>query len=71
MWAKMYLHLSNDVVDALDLLEEGNVWDARDVLIKGLREAEEIFLSAENDSEDKDGEIKLLPKIKADEESKE
>lgn len=52
MYKKMYHLMFNAATDALRLLEEGNVWDAKKVLMDAQCEAEEIYISAEEDEED-------------------
>lgn len=52
MHKKMYLILFNAITDVLKLLETGNVWDAKKVLIKAQQDAEEIYISWNGDAAD-------------------
>lgn len=44
---QMYATVCGSSDDALTLLEEGNVWEAKQVLRRGLEIAEELWLNAE------------------------
>lgn len=59
MYQKMYHLMFNAATDALRLLEEGNVWDAKKVLMDAQCAAEEIYISAE----DGDAVIHLPPPL--------
>ena len=48
----MYLLLFNAITDALALLEKGNVWDAKKLLVQAQQDTEEIFLSWNGDEDD-------------------
>lgn len=48
MYKKMYYHLFNACTDALQALEDRNIWDARRILIEAQQATEEMYISAEN-----------------------
>jgi len=52
MYKKMYLLLFNAITDVLELLEKGNVWDAKKILMNAQSEAEEIYISWNGDIDD-------------------
>lgn len=56
MYKKMYYTLFNAVTDVLGLLEKGNVWDARKVLVKAQQDTEELYISWEDGEDDNGGE---------------
>ncbi len=56
MYKKMYLLLFNVITDVLALLETGNVWDAKKLLMNAQSEAEEIYISWNGDIDDKEDE---------------
>ncbi len=51
MYKKMYFCLFNAITDALGVLEKGNIWDAKRLLMEAQCAAEEMYISAENDEE--------------------
>lgn len=51
LYKKMYLHLFNAVTDALRLLEAGNTWGAKKLLMDAQCETEEMYISHEDDKE--------------------
>lgn len=51
MYKKMYLHLFNAITDVLGVLEKGNIWDAKRLLMEAQCAAEEMYISAETDEE--------------------
>ena len=51
MYKKMYLILFRAITDVLKLLETGNVWDARRLLIQAQQDAEEFYISWEDNGE--------------------
>ena len=51
MYKKMYLHLFNAITDVLGVLEKGNIWDAKRLLMEAQCAVEEMYISAENDEE--------------------
>ena len=61
MWKKMYICMFNESTDALRLLEKGNIWEAKKILMEAQCDAEEIYMSAEDDSEDNEDEVRILP----------
>ena len=50
LYRKLYYKLFGILANAVELLENGNVWEAKQLLIKTQREAEEFYI--ENDNED-------------------
>lgn len=44
---QMYATVCGGADDALGLLEDGNVWEAREVLQKALSRSEDLYLAAE------------------------
>ena len=48
MYKKMYLLLFRAITDVLKLLETGNVWEAKKLLIQAQQDAEEIYISWED-----------------------
>jgi len=52
----MYLLLFNAITDVLELLETGNVWDAKRVLMDAQSGAEEIYISWNGDIDDSEDE---------------
>lgn len=44
---QMYATVCGSADDALTLLEEGNIWEAKKVLRRGLEISEELYLSGE------------------------
>lgn len=55
MYKKMYLLLFNAITDALRLLETGNVWELKKVLMNAQSEAEEIYISWDGDEDETAG----------------
>ena len=51
MYKKMYFHLFNAITDALNTLEQGNIWDAKRLLMEAQCATEELYISAETDEE--------------------
>lgn len=51
MYKKMYFRLFNAITDVLALLEQGNIWDAKRLLMEAQCAAEELYISAETDEE--------------------
>lgn len=47
MYQKMYHILFNAITDVLELLEKGNVWEAKKCLMKAQQDAEEVYISWE------------------------
>ena len=52
MYKKMYHLLFNTITDVLELLEAGNVWDAKKRLTQAQQDAEEIDISWNGDEDD-------------------
>ena len=52
MYKKMYLLLFQAITDVLKLLERGNIWDAKERLIKAQQDAEEVYISWNGDGDD-------------------
>lgn len=44
-YQKMYTTLFNAITDALNLLEDGDLWDARAVLRRAQQATEELYIS--------------------------
>ena len=44
---RMYATLCGSIDDALTLLENGNVWDAKKNLLRGLKTAEELYIAGD------------------------
>ena len=44
LW-QMYVTLCGGMDDALTLLEEGNVWEAKRVLLRALETSEELYIA--------------------------
>ena len=51
MYKKMYFRLFNAITDVLEALEQGNIWDAKRLLMEAQCAAEEMYISAEDDEE--------------------
>ena len=51
MYKKMYFMLFNVITDVLELLEKGNVWEAKSRLMKAQQDAEEVYISWNGDEE--------------------
>ncbi len=51
LYKKMYHRLFNVITDALRLLEAGNIWDAKKLLMDAQCETEEMYISYEDDKE--------------------
>lgn len=51
MYKKMYFRLFNAITDVLALLEQGNIWDAKRLLMEAQCATEEMYISAEDDEE--------------------
>ena len=51
MYRKMYLLLFQAITDALKLLEKGNIWDAKKLLIQAQQDAEEVYISWNGDED--------------------
>lgn len=47
MYKKMYYQLFNAIIDALELLEQGRLQEAGDLLKRAQQDAEETYLSEE------------------------
>ena len=54
MYKQMYLLLFNAITDALKLLEMGNVWDVKKILLHAQSKTEEIYISWNGDEDDND-----------------
>lgn len=50
LYRTLYFKLFGVLADAVELLEAGNVWQAKDLLIKAQQEAEELYI--ESDAEE-------------------
>ena len=51
LYEKMYHRLFNAITDALRLLEEGNIWEAKKLLMDVQGETEEMYMSYEDDKD--------------------
>ena len=51
MYEQLYHLLFNSITDALELLEKGNIWDAKTLLKNAQCKAEDIYISYEDDNE--------------------
>lgn len=51
MYEQLYHLLFNSITDALELLEKGNVWDAKSLLMSAQCKAEKIYISHEDDND--------------------
>lgn len=54
MYKKMYHILFNGITDVLEMLETGNVWDAKKALMEAQCQAEEVYISWNGSEEDKE-----------------
>ena len=52
LYRKLYFKLFGILADAIELLENGNVWEAKQLLIKTQREAEEFYIENADDREE-------------------
>ena len=52
LYRKLYFKLFGILADVIELLEEGNVWKAKELLIKTQREAEEFYIENADDQEE-------------------
>lgn len=43
-YKKLYFHLFNVLTDAIEEIETGNIFTARDILIKAQQETEEMYM---------------------------
>lgn len=43
-YKKLYFHLFNAVTDAIEGIQNGDVFSARDILIKAQQETEEMYI---------------------------
>ena len=43
-YKKLYFHLFNVLTDAIEEIETGNIFTARDILIKAQQETEELYM---------------------------
>ena len=46
-YKKLYFHLFNVLTDAIEEIETGNAFTARDMLIRAQQEAEELYIDGE------------------------
>ncbi len=60
MYKKMYLCMFNAGTDALEFLEAGDVEAAKKRLMDAQCEAEEIYISAEDDEENEEGNAMVI-----------
>ena len=51
LYEEMYHRLFNAITDALRLLEEGNIWEAKKLLMDAQGETEEMYISYEDDKD--------------------
>lgn len=51
MFQRMYLLLFNRITDAIEVIERGDAAEAKAVLIRAQQDAEELYLSADEESE--------------------
>ncbi|MBD5153632.1 MAG: hypothetical protein HDT15_00780 [Oscillibacter sp.] len=59
LYKKMYHRLFNAITDALRLLEEGNIWGAKKLLMDAQGETEEMYISYE-DNKDSDKIVEIF-----------
>ena len=52
LYKKLYFKLFGVLADAVELLENGNVWGAKRLLIKTQQDAEEFYVENADDEED-------------------
>ena len=51
LYKKLYFKLFGILSDVIELLESGNVWEAKQLLIKTQQEAEEFYIENADDNE--------------------
>ena len=51
LYKKLYFKLFGILSDVIELLENGNVWEAKQLLIKTQQEAEEFYIDNADDAE--------------------
>ena len=49
LYRKLYYKLFGILADAVELLEAGNVWQAKDLLMKTQQEAEALYIESDED----------------------
>ena len=52
LYIKLYFKLFGILADVIELLETGNVWEAKELLIKTQREAEEFYMENADDGKE-------------------
>ena len=52
LYRKLYYKLFGILADAVKLLEAGNAWKAKELLIKTQREAEDLYIENADDGEE-------------------
>ena len=51
LYKKMYLHLFNAITDTIELLQQGKLDEAKQMLIQAQQETEEIYIGYDGEDE--------------------